>query len=105
MNNPKCPECGHVFSWLGALKQILGPGRQGSALWGAVCPRCGADLKVPNARVLLIVTSAIFFGSQSSMILVLSHISRWQFYAVKIFLILGFYAIAVLFFLKLEKVE
>ena len=105
LNNPSCPSCEHVFSWSAALKQILGPGRQGTALWGAVCPSCGADLRVPKARVMLIVASAIFFGSQSSTILVLSDISTWQLYAAKVFLILGFYAIAVFILLKLELVE
>jgi hypothetical protein len=74
-------------------------------MWGAVCPSCGADLRVPKARVLLIVASAIFFGSQSSTVLVLSDIAVWQFYLVKIFLIFGFYAIAIFVFLKLELVE
>ncbi len=105
MNNPACPQCEHVFSWSGALKQILGPGRQGSAMWGAVCPSCKSDLKVPNSRVMLIVTAAIFFGSQSSTVLVLSDVSLWQFYMVKIFLILGFYTIATFIFLKLELVK
>jgi len=54
---------------------------------------------------MLIVASAIFFGSQSSTILVLSEISVWQLYAAKIFLIIGFYAIAVFILLKLELVE
>ena len=105
MNNPACPQCDHVFSWSGALKQILGPGRRGNAMWGAVCPSCSANLKVPNSRVMLIVASAIFFGSQSSTVLVLSDVSLWQFYAAKIFLILGFYAIATFIFLKLELVK
>jgi hypothetical protein len=74
-------------------------------MWGAVCPSCSADLKVPNSRVMLIVAAAIFFGSQSSTVLVLSDVSLWQFYMVKIFLILGFYAIATFIFLKLELVK
>ncbi len=105
MNNPTCPSCQNVFSWSEALKQILGPTRQGTAMWGAVCPSCGADLRVPKARVLLIAASAIFFGSQSSTLLVLSNIPLWQFYAAKVFLILGFYAIAIFILLKLELVE
>lgn len=105
LNNPVCPSCQHVFSWSSALKQILGPSRGGTALWGALCPSCGADLRVPKARVMLIVASAIFFGSQSSTVLVLSEITVWQLYAAKIFLILGFYAIAVFILLKLELVE
>jgi len=74
-------------------------------MWGALCPSCSANLKVPKSRVMLIVASAIFFGSQSSTLLVLSDVSLWQFYAVKIFLILGFYAIATFIFLKLELVK
>jgi len=105
LNNPTCPQCGHRFSWSGALKQILGPGRAGTALWGALCPSCQADLKVPNSRVMLIVASAIFFGSQSSVILLVNEISLAQLLLAKVALILGFYAIAVFFFLKLEAVE
>ncbi len=105
LNNPVCPSCEHVFSWSGALKEILGPSRGGTALWGVLCPSCGADLRVPKSRVMLIVASAIFFGSQSSTVLVLSEISVWQLYAAKIFLIIGFYAIAVFILLKLELVE
>ncbi len=105
VNNPRCPQCDHTFAWIGALKQILGPGRRGSALWGALCPECGADLRVPMARVLLIVASGVFFGSQSSTLLVLSALSRVEFYAAQLFLILGFYAIAIFIFLKLELAE
>ena len=36
MNNPKCPTCGFVFPWREALKQILGPSRRTTALWGAL---------------------------------------------------------------------
>jgi hypothetical protein len=104
LNNPTCPQCDHRFAWLAVLKQILGPGRPGTALWGAVCPRCEADLKVPNSRVLLIVFGAIFFGSQSSTLFLVSGISQWQFWLVMILLILGFYAIAIFFFLSLEEV-
>lgn len=105
MNNPRCPRCAHVFSWGQALKQILGPGRRGTALWGAVCPRCGADLKVPNSRVMLIVASAIFFGSQSSTLFVLGDLSRIEAYLGQLLLVLGFYAIATFILLKLEPVE
>ena len=105
MNNPVCPSCGYRFAWSAALKQILGPSRQGSALWGAVCPSCQADLKVPNSRVMLIVASAIFFGSQSSTLFLIADITAWQLWAIKVFLVLGFYVIAVFFFLKLELVE
>ncbi len=105
MNNPTCPKCGHRFAWLAALKQILGPSPAGSATWGAVCPSCAAKLKVPNARVMLIVAAAIFFGSQSSTLLLLENITLIQMLVAKLVLILGFYAIAVFFFLKLELVE
>ncbi len=105
LNNPTCPRCQHVFSWLAALKQILGPGRNGPALWGAVCPSCRTALKVPKGRMMLIVASAIFFGSQSSTLFVLGSMSRWQGYAGQIFLVIGFYVIATFFFLKLEPVE
>lgn len=105
MNNPTCPGCGHRFAWSAALKQILGPSRQGTALWGAVCPTCAADLKVPNARVLLIAFGAIFFGSQSSTLFFLADLTTAQMWLVRIFLTIGFYAIAVFFLLKLEKVE
>ena len=104
MNNPVCPSCGYRFAWSAALKQILGPARQGTALWGAVCPSCQTDLKVPNARVLLIAASSIFFGSQSSTLFLLSGITVWELWLIKIILVLGFYAIAVFFFLKLEPV-
>ena len=105
MKNPVCPECGQVFSWSGVMKQILSLKRTGTALWGAVCPTCRADLKVPNSRVLLIVALAVFFGSQSSTILLLGQLSRLEFLLAKVMLIIGFYAIAVFFFLKLERVE
>jgi len=105
LNNPVCPSCEHRFSWASALKEILGPSRGGTALWGLLCPSCSADLRVPKSRVMLIVASAIFFGSQSSTVLVLSEISTFELYAAKIFLIVGFYAIAVFFLLKLEMVE
>ena len=105
MNNPTCPGCGHRFAWTAALKQILGPSRQGTALSGAVCPACGADLKVPNSRVLLIAFGAIFFGSQTSTLFLVTDISAVEFWLIKIFLVLGFYAIAIFIFLNLEPVE
>lgn len=105
MNNPTCPGCGHRFAWFAALKQILGPSRQGTALWGAVCPSCGADLKVPNGRVLLIAFGAIFFGSQSSTLFFLADLTALEMWLVRIFLTLGFYVIAVFFLLRLETVE
>jgi len=105
LNKPTCPNCNHTFSWLAAMKEILGPSRGATALWGVLCPSCGANLRVPKSRIMLIVASAIFFGSQSSYLFVLSDISKFELYTAKIFLILGFYAIAVFFFLKLELVE
>jgi len=105
LNNPVCPDCGHRFAWPNALKQVLGPSRQGTALWGAVCPSCAADLKVPNARVLLIAFGSIFFGSQTSTVFLVGGFSPAMFWLIKVLLILGFYAIAVFFLLKLEKVE
>ncbi len=105
MNNPTCPSCGHRFAWFAALKQIIGSSRKGKALWGAVCPSCQADLKVPNSRVMLIVFGAIFFGSQSSTLFLVGNITVLELWVIKIFLVLGFYAIAVFIFLKLELVE
>lgn len=104
MNNPTCPACGHVFPWRRTLTQIYGPTRAGRALWGVVCPECGADLKVPNARMLLIVTAGIFFGSQSSTLLLLGDLPPVGFWLVKLGLIVGFYVIATFFFLSLERV-
>lgn len=105
MNNPVCPSCGHRFRWIAALKIILGPARQGSALWGLVCPGCRADLKVPNSRVMLIAASAIFFGSQTSTLFLLEEMTLLKLLLLNLFLVLGFYAIAVFFLLKLEPVE
>lgn len=105
MNNPTCPQCNHRFAWLDVLKQVLGPSRQGTALWGAVCPACQADLKVPNGRALLIAFSGIFFGSQTSTLFVLGSFSVLELWTIKLFLVLGFYAIAIFIFLKLEQVE
>lgn len=105
MNNPTCPACGHVFSWSGALARIYGPSRAGTALWGVVCPECGADLKVPNGRMLLIVCAGLFFGSQSSTLLLLGDLPAAGFWLVKLGLVVGFYAIATFFFLSLEIVQ
>ncbi len=105
MNNPRCPTCGFVFPWLEALKQILGPSRRASSLWGTVCPECSADLKVPTSRVLLIVASGIFFGSQTSTLLLLGEYTTFEFWLAKLWLIVGFYAIAIFIFLRLEPVN
>jgi hypothetical protein len=105
LNNPRCPACGFVFPWLRALKQILGPSRQASSLWGVLCPQCGADLKVPTSRVLLIAASGIFFGSQTSTLLLLGTYTPFEFWLAKLWLIVGFYAIAIFVFLRLESVE
>jgi hypothetical protein len=105
VNNPTCPRCGHVFAWRDALRQVLGPSRAGAALWGAVCPSCGTDLRVPMTRVLLIAAAGIFFGSQSSTLLLVGDLSTTEFWLIKLLLIIGFYAIAIFFFLKLEVVE
>jgi len=105
LNNPKCPACEFTFPWLGALKQILGPSRRASSLWGVLCPECGADLKVPTSRVLLIAASGIFFGSQTSTLLLLGEHTAFEFWLAKLWMIVGFYAIAIFFFLRLETVE
>jgi len=105
VNNPKCSHCGHVFPWRDALRQVLGRPRAGAALWGARCPGCGTALKVPMARVLLIAFAGIFFGSQTSTLLVLTDLSAFSTLLVRLWLIVGFYAIAVFAFLKLEAVE
>lgn len=105
MNNPRCPACGFEFSWREALKQILGPSRRASSLWGAICPKCGADLKVPTSRVLLIAASGIFFGSQTSTLLLLGDYTAFEFWLAKLWLIVGFYAIAIFIFLRLEPVN
>lgn len=87
------------------LKSLLGPSRQNRATWGVVCPDCGVDLKVPNARVLLIFAAGIFFGSQTSTLLVLRDLSPTGFWLAKLWLIVGFYGLAVFFLLKLEPLE
>ena len=105
MNNPKCPTCGFVFPWREALRQIFGPGRRARSMWGALCPECSAELKVPMTRILLIAACGIFFGSQTSTLLVLSDLTRFEFWLAKLWLIVGFYAIAIFFFLRLEPAE
>jgi hypothetical protein len=105
LNNPKCPACGFVFPWREALKQILGPSRRARSLWGAICPECAANLKVPTSRVLLIAASGIFFGSQSSTLFLLGEFTTFEFWLVKLWLIVGFYAIAIFIFLRLEPAE
>ena len=74
-------------------------------MWGVTCPECRADLKVPMSRVLLIAASGIFFGSQSSTLLLLKEMSVTEFWLAKLWLIVGFYVIATFIFLKLEPVE
>lgn len=105
MPTPSCPSCSRALGWSAALRQVFGPSRAGTALWGAVCPACGADLKVPNGRMLLIAVSGLFFGSQSSTLLLASGLEPWQFWLVKLGMVLGFYAIAIVVFLRLEPVE
>jgi hypothetical protein len=105
VNNPHCGKCHFVFPWREALRQVLGPSRRSQALWGAVCPDCGADSKVPASRVLLIAASGIFFGSQTSTLLLLGNMSTTEFWLAKLWLIVGFYAIAIFFFFKLEPIE
>jgi hypothetical protein len=105
LNNPQCPTCGHAFPWRAALKQILGPTRRGRSLWGARCPECGAELKVPRTRVLLIAASGIFFGSQTSTLLLLGDYTAFEFWLAKLWMIVGFYALAIFIFLRLEPAE
>ena len=105
MNNPKCEHCAFVFPWREALKQVLGPGRRTRSLWGAVCPNCQTGLKVPTSRVLLIAASGIFFGSQTSTLLLGRDLSLTEFWLAKLWLIVGFYALAIFFFMRLEVAE
>lgn len=56
-------------------------------------------------RVLLIAGCGIFFGSQTSTLLVLGDLSRFEFWLAKLWMIVGFYVIAIFFFLRLEKAE
>lgn len=102
MNNPACPRCDHVFPWIDALRQVYGPRRAGAVLFGAVCPACGAELRVPAPRMLLIVAAGVFFGSQTSTLLVLGDLSAPAIWLLRLFLVVGFYAIATFFFLRLE---
>ncbi len=74
-------------------------------MWGAVCPACGADLKVPNSRALLIFASAIFFGSQTSTLMVLGTFTQLEFWLAKIFMIFGYYAIAIFVLMRFESVQ
>ena len=87
------------------MKALLGPSRQTRAPWGVVCPSCEAHLKVPNSRVMLITASGIFFGSQTSTMLVLREMSTTEFWLAKLWLIVGFYLIAIFFMLKLEPLD
>lgn len=103
MNTPVCPACHARIGWRQALGQVLGPGRHDHALWGAVCAACGARLKVPTTRVMLIFASGIFFGSQTSVLLTLGDFSTWETIVIRILLIIGFYVIAGLFFFSLEE--
>ena len=105
LNNPRCPACDHALPWWATLKNLLGPARQNRAMWGVACPACRVDLKVSKARVLLIAASGIFFGSQTSTLLVLREMSETEFWLAKLWLIVGFYAIAVFILLKLEPLE
>ena len=105
MNNPHCPACDAALTWRHTLKSVLGPSRQNRAMWGVVCSACGADSKVPNGRVLLIAAAGIFFGSQTSTLLVLRDMSTTEFWLAKLWLIVGFYAIAVFLLLKLEPLD
>lgn len=57
------------------------------------------------ARVLLIFASGIFFGSQSSILLLGRDMSVTEFWLAKLWLIVGFYVIAVFLFFKLEVVD
>lgn len=104
MNNPQCDQCDHVFSWSSALKQLFALQRRGTAMWGAVCPACGADLKVPNSRAMLIFASAIFFGSQTSTLMVLGTFTQLEFWMAKVFMTFGYYAIAIFVLMKFESV-
>jgi len=60
---------------------------------------------VPNSRVLLIVAAAIFFGSQTSTLLLLGEFTPLEFWLAKIGMVLVYYAIAVFFLFKLEPVQ
>ena len=105
MNNPPCPACDRPLPWGRLLRQLLGPSRVNRATWGARCAQCGTDLKVSNGRVLLIGACGIFFGSQTSTLLFLQYMSRTGFWLAKLWLVVGFYALAIFFLLKLELLD
>ena len=105
MNNPSCTRCDHVFTWSDVLRQVYGPTRAGKALWGAVCPSCGVELRVPSSRMLLIAAAGVFCGSQTSTVLVLADLPTLALRLVQLLMIIGFYAIATFFFLRLEPVS
>ena len=105
MGRPVCPRCERNLGWRHTLQRVYGPVREGTALWGLVCPACGADLKVPNARMLLIAFSGIFFGSQSSVVVLLWEPSPAVFWTAKAGLVLFFYVVATVVFLRLEPVS
>jgi len=105
LNNPSCPACQIKMPWGHTLRSLLGPSRQNQATWGVDCPHCGAHLKVMKARVMLIAAAGIFFGSQSSTLLVLNQMTAFSFWIATLWLILGFYAVAIFVLLKLETIE
>lgn len=105
LNSPRCPRCENTLTWRHTLSSVLGPRRRNRATWGVVCPSCDADLKVPNSRVLLIAAAGIFFGSQTSTLLVLGNMTTAEFWIAKLWLIVGFYAIATFVLLKLELLD
>jgi hypothetical protein len=105
LNNPTCPACERPLPWSGLLRQLFGPARVNRAMWGASCPDCGAQLKVPTSRALLIGACGIFFGSQTSTLLVLRDMSTTGFWLAKLWLVVGFYALAIFFLLRLELLD
>lgn len=105
VKNPVCPVCGHRFPWKDALGQVSRPRTGGSALWGVGCPSCRADLKVPNGHALLIAASGIFFGSQSSILLLVGRPDRLTFLLGAVLLVAFFYALAIFLFFDLEQVS
>jgi len=54
---------------------------------------------------MLIATAGIFFGSQSSTLLVLNKMTNFSFWIATLWLIVAFYAIAIFVLLKLETIE
>jgi len=103
LNNPRCPACDHRLSWRYTLRCLLGPTKQNRATWGVVCPACQVDLRVRKGRVLPIAPAGLFFGSQSSTLLVLGDFDPMVSWLIMLWLIVGFYAIAVFVLLKLER--